>query len=75
MADHHVSQGLLIGVLCQNISDVLAFSQNRNAVRDVEHLMELVGDNDERLAVGFHVAHDLEELVGLLRGQNRGRLV
>ena len=37
--------------------------------------MELVGDDDERLAVGFHVAHDLEELVGLLRGQNRGRLV
>ena len=75
MTDHHIGQRLLVGILGENISDVLAFSQNRDAVRHVEHLVELVRDDDQRLAVSFHVAHDLEELVGLLRSQNRGRFV
>ena len=37
--------------------------------------MQLVGDDDDRLAVRLHVADDAEELFGLLRGQNRRRLV
>ena len=37
--------------------------------------MELVGDDDEGLAVGLHVAHDGEQLVRLLRGQHGGGLV
>ena len=37
--------------------------------------MELVGDDDEGLAVRLHVAHDGEELVGLLGGQNGGGLI
>ena len=37
--------------------------------------MQLVGDEDDGLAVGAHVAHDLEQAVRLLRGQNGGRLV
>ena len=37
--------------------------------------MQLVGDDDDRLAVGLHVADDAEQLLGLLRGQNCRRLV
>ena len=37
--------------------------------------MELVGDDDEGLAVRFHVPHDLEQLIRLLRGQYGSRLV
>lgn len=75
MTDHHIGQRLLVGILGENVSDVLALAQNRDAVRHIQHLVELVGDDDQRLAVGFHVAHDLEELICLLRGQNRGRFV
>ena len=37
--------------------------------------VELVGDDDQGLAVGLHVAHDGEQLVRLLRGQHGGGLV
>ena len=34
-----------------------------------------MGDDDHGLAVGLHVAHDLKEPVGLLRGEDGGGLV
>ena len=37
--------------------------------------MQLVRDDDDRLAVGLHVAHDGKELVRFLRGENGGRLI
>ena len=37
--------------------------------------MQLVRDDDDRLAVLFHVAHDSKEFFRLLRGQNSGWLV
>ena len=37
--------------------------------------MELMGDDDDGLAVPLHLAHDFKETVGLLRGQHGGRLV
>ena len=42
-----------------------ALAQDEHAVGHVEHLVELVGDDDERLAVGLHRAHDAEETVRL----------
>ena len=67
MADHHVGQGLLIGVLRLHVADVFALAE--------DGLMQLVRDDDEGFAVGLHVAHDLEQLVRLLRRENGGRLV
>ena len=75
MADHHVGQGLLIGVLRLHVADVFALAEDGDAVGDREHLMQLVRDDDEGFAVGLHVAHDLEQLVRLLRRENGGRLV
>ncbi len=37
--------------------------------------MQLVGDEDDRAAVGGHGAQRLEQRAGLLRRQHRGRLV
>ena len=37
--------------------------------------MELVGDDDQGLAVGLHVAHDGEQLIGLLGGQHSGGFI
>ena len=52
-----------------------ALAQHGDLVRNGQHLVQLVGDEDDGLAVGAHVAHDLEQAVRLLRGQNSGRLV
>ena len=72
---HHVRQGLLVGVLGEHIADVLALAQHRHPVGDLQHLVELVGDDDQGLTVRLHVAHDGEELIGLLGGQHRGGLI
>ena len=37
--------------------------------------MKLMGDDDDRLAIGAHIAHDREELVRLLRRQDSGGFV
>ena len=39
------------------------------------HLVELVGDEEERVAVVAHRAQGVEQLVDLLRHEHRGRLV
>ena len=75
VAHHHVRQGLLVGILGGHVADVFALAQHRHPVGDLQHLVELVGDDDEGLSVRLHVAHDGEELVGLLRGQHGGGLV
>ena len=75
VADHHVGQRLLVGVLGGDVADVLALAQHGHAVGHVEHLVQLMRDDDEGLAVGLHVAHDGEELVRLLRGEHGGGLV
>ena len=75
VADHHVGERLLVGVLGQYVADVFALAQHGHAVGHVQHLVQLVRDDDQRLAILLHRAHDLEQLIGLLRGQHGGRLV
>ena len=74
-AHHHVRQLLRRGVLRGHISDVPALAQDRNTVRDVHDLVELVGDDNERLAVCLHVPHDVKKPVRLLRGEDGRGLV
>ena len=74
-ADHHGRQLLRRGVGGLDRADVLALAQHRAAVRDRHDLGELVGDEEDALALGGEVAHDLHELVDLLRGEDGGRLV
>ena len=74
-ANHHLGQFLFRGVLDVNGADIPALAQDRAAVRDRHDLVELVGDEQDALALGLEAAHDVHELVDFLRGQNRRRLV
>ena len=56
-ADHQPRQALLRRPLCLERLDLLAAAEHGDPVRDLEHLVQLVGDEDDRLA---------------LRGQARG---
>src|SRR3546814_9548008 len=56
-------------------SDLLPKPDDRDAVGDLAHLAELVGDEDDGGARLLEPAHDRHELVGLLRGEHRSGLV
>ena len=74
-ADHQPRQRALGGALGRHGVDLLAAPQHRHAVGDVEHLVELVRDEDDRRALGRQRAQDAEQVLRLLRGEHRGRLV
>ncbi len=57
------------------VADLLAAPQDRHAVGDGEHLVELVGDDDDGGAAGLELAQHREQLLRLLRRQHRRRLV
>ena len=58
-----------------SLADDLAEADHGDAVGDLAHLAQLVGDEHDRGARLFQLAHDDHELVGLLRGEHGGRLV
>ena len=74
-ADHHIGHFLRVGVLRHHVPDVLAVAQDRHAVGEFLHLVHLMGNDDDRLAVLPHFPKDSEQLLRLLRRQDRRRLV
>ena len=74
-ADHRASERRLGRTFARHRLDLLAAPEDRDAVGDLQHLVELVADEDDRLAVRLQAADDPEQLAGLLRRQHRGRLV
>ena len=74
--DHQLGQPLLGRVCAWHGLDRPAAAQHRDPVGQLEHLAELVGDEDDR---GAHVlskrAQDPEEVGRLLRREHGGRLV
>ena len=62
-ANHHLGQFLFRGVLDVNGADIPALAQDRAAVRDRHDLVELVGDEQDALALGLEAAHNVHELV------------
>ena len=75
VAHHHIRQGLRIRLGGLDGADVLALAEDGHLVGQGHDLVELVGDDDDGLAVGLHVPQDGEELLRLLRGQHGGGLV
>ena len=75
MADHHVGQRLRVSLARVDRADVLALAQHRDLVRQRHDLVQLVGDDDDGLAVGAHITQHVEELFGLLRGEDGGGFV
>ena len=74
-ADHHPRQPLLGRALAVDRVDPLPAPQNRDPIGDLQHLVQLVGDEDDRHALIRQGLEDLEQLARLLRGQHRRGLV
>src|SRR5436305_824188 len=73
--DHHPRQRLLGRRLALHGVDLLAAPEHGDPVGDLEHFVQLVADEDDRGALGSEHAHDLEQLLRLLRREHRCRLV
>jgi len=73
--DHHTGERLLGGAGARNCAHRLAAAQHGDAVGDLEHLAELVRDEDDRRAVLPQSSQDRHQLGDLLRREHGGRLV
>ena len=73
--DHELGQVFLVGLGRDPRPDDLAAPDDRDPVRDLEDLVELVADEDDAVALGGQAAQDLEDLLGLLGRQDRRRFV
>ena len=74
-ADHVLDDPGGVDVVGLGLGDEAAVAQDDDAVGDLERLFEVVGDVDDRDAVGGEVAHDAEEHLDLGRAERGGRLV
>ena len=74
-ADHHAGELLLGRAGDFDRANALALAQDGAAVGHRHDLVELVGDEQDALALFFEPAHDLHQLVDLLRGQHGGGFV
>ena len=75
VSDHHLDESLpgCLG-LWQRPDDV-AVPEDGDAIREVEHLVDLVRDEDEPAAIPCHLPQDAEEVPDLGRRQDGRRLV
>ena len=73
-SDHQRGQ-LVLARVGPGGADDLPTAYHRDPVGDRLDLLELVGDEDDRLTGRLQRAHHVEQLVDLLRGQHGGRLV
>ena len=74
-ANHHGRKLFERRVSRVDRADAAALSQDGAAVGDRHDLRQLVGDKQDRFALRRQIAHDLHQLVDLLRRQNGRRLV
>ena len=74
-ADHHAAQFLLGGVLRVDRADAATLAQHRHAVGHGHDLVELVGDEEDALALAGEAAHNLDQFLDLLGREYGGRLV
>ena len=74
-ADHHLRERALVGVRRVDGADDASVAQHGAAVREAEQLVELVRDEDDRLAVVRHAAQEPGEVVPLVWRERGGRLV
>ena len=76
VAAHHAAGKLFLGgTLDIHRAHILALAQHGAAVGHSHDLVELMGDEKDGLALLFEPAHDLHQLVDLLRGQHSGGFV
>ena len=73
--DHHPGELRLGGALACDGADLPAAPEHGDAVGDLEHLVQLVADEDDRHVLRRQRAEDGEQILRLLRRQDGGRLV
>ncbi len=69
--DHHVDHGLFGCLRPVDGAHISPVTENRNAVGDVQHLVNFVGNIDDGDAPGLERFDDLEEALGFRIGQGR----
>ena len=74
-AHHPLGQLLLAGLGGVHGGDILALAQDGHPVRQLHHLVQLVGDDDDGVPLVPHPAQDGEQLFDLLHRQHGGGLV
>ena len=74
-ADHHLGELRLRRRRRRGFPDDGPAAEHRDAIRDLEHLIELVADEHDGLPVRPEPAEVLEEVARLRRGQDGRRLV
>ena len=72
---HHVGKGLLIRVLGLHRTDIFSLAQDGDPVRHGHDLIELVGDEENGLALFGKLPHGRHQLFDLLGGQDSGGFV
>ena len=71
-ADHQLGQVVLVGLGRLALADDPAAPDDRDPVGDLEHLVQLVADEHDAVALAGEPSQDREDLVGLL-GRQHGR--
>ena len=74
-ADHHPREAVLGRALARHRVDLAPAPQHGDAVGDLEHLVQLVADEDDRHALALEALEDPEQLGRLLRREHGRRLV
>ena len=74
-ADHELSQVLLVRRAWDPLADDLAAPDDRDPIGDLEDLVQLVADEDDRMPLRSKPAQDSEDLLRLLGGEDGGGLV
>ena len=73
--DHQLGEVFLVGLGRRPLADDLSAPDDRDPVRDLEHLVQLVADEHDAVALGRQPTEDLEYLLGLLGCEDRSGLV
>ncbi len=74
-ADHQLGQVAGGDLRRQHLGHGAAHADDRDGVRHLQHLVQLVGDEDDGDAASYEATERLEEPVDLLRHEHRRRLV
>ncbi len=74
-ADHQLGEVRLVGLRRDPLADDLAAPDDGDPVGDLEDLVQLVADEDDAVTRVGQPPEDPEDLLGLLRRQDRRRLV
>src|SRR5438445_10109844 len=74
-AHHQLREVVLIGLGWDAAADHLPAADDRDAISNLQHLVQLVADEDDAGALGSEPAQHREDLLGLLGREHRRGLI